>query len=74
MSAWNGVYDNPISFDALEDDDCDHEFEGGGLGCVNCDNGWVHACCDDLCRNTNDATDCHSAIACRACNAEGDQA
>lgn len=45
---------------------------GSGLGCSNCERGWVHACCDDLCRNSNDASDCSGAIACRACNPEGD--
>ena len=31
----------------VEDDDDDY---GREIGCVNCDSGWNHGCCDDLCR------------------------
>lgn len=68
MSAWNGVYEDNLSFDDLDEDDCDHV----GLGCSNCDSGWVHGCCDDLCRGSRGGPDCQSALACRACNPEGD--
>lgn len=60
----------PDDDDFYDDDDDDME---GGVGCANCERGWVHGCCDDLCRG-RDAIDCHSAIACRTCNPDGDVA
>ncbi|MDR7257752.1 hypothetical protein J2X47_001932 [Sphingomonas sp. BE270] len=42
------------------------------IGCVNCDSGWHHGCCDDLCRGSNDPEWCDSAVACRHCNPYGE--
>lgn len=54
------------------DPDDDFYEEDEGIGCSNCDGGWVHACCDDLCRNTVSAQDCDSSLPCRSCNPDGD--
>jgi hypothetical protein len=43
-----------------------------GIGCCNCDGGWRHGCCDDLCRGSNEAADCDRAYPCKLCNPEGD--
>ena len=45
--------------------------EAVDIGCVNCDGGWRHGCCDDLCRGSNEPEWCENAIFCRTCNPHG---
>ncbi len=52
--------------DEYSDDDI------GGIGCCNCDGGWHHGCCDDLCCGSNEAVDCDNAFPCKFCNPDGD--
>ena len=42
------------------------------IGCCNCDSGWRHGCCDDMCYGCNDPQDCDAAIPCRDCNPHGE--
>lgn len=53
-------------------DDEDTYDESDDIGCYECNSGWKHGCMDDLCRGGNDASECHDAIACRACNPTGE--
>lgn len=59
-----------------EPDPWDEEYEDmgdGTPGCCNCGyNGWVHGCCDDLCRGSNEAVDCSNSRPCRNCNPKGE--
>ncbi len=57
----------------IDPDDNDFYEDEDGIGCSNCDGGWVHACCDDLCRGSADAADCLSARARQTCNPHGDR-
>jgi hypothetical protein len=41
------------------------------IGCCNCDGGWKHGCCDDLCYACNEPQWCENAISCRHCNPDG---
>lgn len=43
-----------------------------GIGCADCDSGWRHGCCDDLCYGSNEPEWCDNAIACRHCNPHGE--
>lgn len=45
-----------------------------GIGCADCDSGWRHGCCDDLCCACNEAEGCDNPIACRHCNPNGETA
>jgi len=56
--------DDPDFYDEDDDD--------GSIGCANCDMGWRHGCCDDLCRGSYEASDCDSARPCQTCNPDGD--
>jgi hypothetical protein len=56
---------------AAEDDDYD-DYDDGEIGCVNCDAGWRHGCCDDLCRGSNESQDCDSPRRCLTCNPHGE--
>jgi hypothetical protein len=48
------------------------DYDDDEIGCVNCDNGWKHGCCDDLCIGcTDEAIDCFSPVPCRECNPKG---
>ena len=38
-----------------------------GIGCCNCEQGWIHGCMDDMCRSCEQAAACPDAHACR-CN------
>lgn len=59
---------------ATSPDDPDfYDEDDGSIGCANCDLGWRHGCCDDLCRGSSDAADCHNARACQTCNPDGDR-
>lgn len=52
---------------------CEDDDEGPeGIGCYDCEDGWKHGCCDDLCRGCNDALDCDFARPCRLCNPRGE--
>jgi len=46
--------------------------ESPGIGCVDCDSGWRHGCCDDLCYGSNEPEWCDNAIPCRHCNPHGE--
>lgn len=60
------------SDDDLDDWDDDPNIGGPGLmGCYNCDDGWLHGCCDDLCRGSVEAEDCDNARPCPNCNRDG---
>lgn len=50
----------------------DYDFDPGDIGCANCDGGWRHGCCDDLCRGSNEADRCDYARPCRTCNPHGE--
>lgn len=52
-------------------DDLDFE-EVGEIGCVNCDGGWRHGCCDDLCIGSNETDRCDYARKCLTCNPNGE--
>lgn len=54
------------------DDDFDGYDESEGIGCVNCDGGWRHGCCDDLCRGCNEPEWCDLARPCPHCNPHGE--
>lgn len=54
---------------AQEDFDLCEERE---IGCVNCDGGWRHGCCDDLCRGCNEPEWCDYARPCSTCNPHGE--
>lgn len=56
-------------FDKDPDDD---GFDEREIGCVNCDGGWRHGCCDDLCRGSNDPEWCDFARKCPTCNPHGE--
>jgi hypothetical protein len=44
-----------------------------GSTCFNCNgDGWLHGCCDDMCRVCNEAEDCDSPRKCMNCNPQGD--
>ena len=49
-----------------------YDDEPQGLGCVHCDMGWLHGCCDDMCYGCNEPQDCPDAYPCRHCNPDGD--
>lgn len=52
------------------EDDYDDE---PGIGCYECEGGWKHTCCDDLCRACNEAVDCEDGgRPCRVCNPHGE--
>jgi hypothetical protein len=53
-----------------EDDGFDYDERE--IGCVNCDMGWRHGCCDDLCRGSVEPQDCENARACSHCNQHGE--
>lgn len=56
-----------------DEDRYDGEYDGGGIGCYNCSGGWHHTCCDDLCRNCNEAEDCEDGgRPCKLCNPDGE--
>lgn len=57
---------------AFESEGSEYWVDDGEIGCVNCDGGWRHGCCDDLCRGSNDSEWCENAIPCRTCNPFGD--
>ena len=48
--------------------------DAGQIGCCNCDSGWRHGCCDDLCYASVAPVDCDAAIPCRFCNPNGEVA
>lgn len=48
------------------------DYEDAEIGCVNCDAGWRHGCCDDLCRGSNEPQDCDYARKCLVCNKYGE--
>ena len=53
-------------------DDFDYD-ESDAIGCYNCEGGWRHTCCDDLCRNCNEAYDCDDGgRPCKLCNPRGE--
>ncbi|HEU4804472.1 MAG TPA: hypothetical protein VFS91_01465 [Nitrobacter sp.] len=43
-----------------------------GIGCYECDQGWKHGCCDDMCIACTEAPWCDDAYPCRLCNPHGD--
>jgi len=43
-----------------------------GIGCWNCDMGWRHGCCSDMCMNCTEAAWCDYARPCPLCNSSGD--
>lgn len=53
-------------------DSYDDYDDSPGIGCANCDGGWSHGCCDDLCRGSNEPEWCENAIACWTCNPHGE--
>ena len=58
---------------AAPDQDAEYDgYDEGEIGCVNCDGGWNHGCCDDLCRGSNEPEWCEFARACRHCNPHGE--
>jgi hypothetical protein len=56
-------------------DDFDFDDDGPDeIGCYECEDGWRHGCCDDLCRGSVEAVDCDAAHPCRLCNPRGEVA
>jgi hypothetical protein len=55
-----------------DDDDFDLEYDDREFGCVNCDGGWRHGCCDDMCYGCNEPQWCPDALPCRHCNPHGE--
>lgn len=59
--------------DDLDDEGFEPDTGGPGPeGCYNCNGGWLHGCCDDLCRGCNEAFDCDAARPCPICNRDGE--
>jgi hypothetical protein len=56
----------------LKADEPSFGYDGQEIGCCNCDGGWNHGCCDDLCYGSNEPEWCENAIPCRHCNPFGD--
>lgn len=55
------------------EDEIEYDYDDApGIGCCDCDDGWKHGCCDDLCYGCNDPVDCDNAIPCRHCNPTGE--
>ena len=55
-----------------DDDGFETNTGGPGLdGCYNCSDGWLHGCCDDMCRGCNEAIDCDNPRPCPVCNKDG---
>jgi hypothetical protein len=50
----------------------DDDYDDAEIGCVNCDAGWRHGCCDDLCRGSNESQDCDYPRRCLTCNPHGE--
>jgi hypothetical protein len=48
------------------------DYDEREIGCVDCDSGWRHGCCDDLCYGSNEPEWCDNAIACCHCNPHGE--
>ena len=49
-----------------------YDNEPDGIGCVHCDQGWEHGCCDDMCYGSTEAQDCPDTRPCKHCNPDGD--
>ena len=58
--------------DPVAGDDFAGGYGGEGIGCGNCDGGWNHGCCDDMCYACNEPEWCENAVPCRCCNPLGD--
>jgi len=42
-------------------------------GCYNCGGGgWLHGCCEDMCRGSYDGEECSDARLCPICLGEGE--
>lgn len=54
------------------DDDAYFDYDDREIGCVNCDGGWRHGCCDDMCIGSNEPEWCEDARPCRTCNPYGE--
>jgi hypothetical protein len=63
--------DNPADDVQPTQEEWEEYEQGHGRFCVQCDRGWLHGCCDDMCRNCEEAVDCPNAWACK-CNPDGD--
>jgi hypothetical protein len=49
----------------------DDDFERPEIGCYECDGGWKHGCCSDMCIGCYEAVECDRAYPCRLCNSSG---
>lgn len=58
-------------YDDFEYDDRANVGGPGSEGCYNCSGGWLHGCCDDLCRGSSEAFDCDNSRPCPVCNVDG---
>jgi hypothetical protein len=55
-----------------DDGDDFDDYDEREIGCVDCDSGWRHGCCDDLCYGSVEPQDCDMARACPHCNPRGE--
>lgn len=52
--------------------DSDFDRRPDPASCYNCNSGWKHGCCDDLCIGANEANECEDRYACKVCNPDGE--
>ena len=63
---------SPTDAADFDDDAWDNTGGPGSQGCYNCFSGWLHGCCDDLCRNSVADEDCPNRRPCSNCNKDGE--
>ena len=57
----------------VDDDGYDPDYDVTEIVCYDCDSGWKHSCCSDMCMSCYDAQDyLYGGRPCRHCNPHGD--